>query len=184
MMLDEQAGEGAPLHRLHAQTVESMRQLQEQSLGDPLIIIDDVSALLWSIHCDSGIDPTVSASAHSVGRWVTALRRSSSLSTASLVLLQRSEPDLNLDSDSSQLFRRLLRSSHLWLQVKELSSGSARDCSGEISVHPLVGYRANEDGGYDELISPASGGIGRGVLYNIANDGTTVIWARGTQGTS
>lgn len=183
-MLDEQAGEGAPLHRLHAQTVESMRQLQEQSLGDPLIIIDDVSALLWSIHSESGIDPTASASAHFVGRWLTALRKASPLQSASLVLLQHSEPDLNLDSDSSQLFQRLMRSSHLWLQVKELSSGSARDCSGEISVHPLVGYWANEDGGYDELISPASGGIGRGVLYNIANDGTTVIWARGTQGTS
>lgn len=138
-----------------------------------IVIIDDVSSLLWSVASQG--DPAV----RSIHRWIVALRSLCTRHQSSLVTLQHlASTSPSADAASTTLFHRLLRCSHIWIEVKELSSGRARDCSGEISVHPLVDVTSVQ------LVSPAAGGWGKGVLYNVANDGSVVIWAKGTQGTS
>lgn len=174
MMLQSHDGSMSELH-------ESIKRelLRETSSKQTTVIFDDISALLWSIRTPSELTPDVDEPARQTGRGITALSRLTAKLSASLVVLQHQSPDLYLDRSSAQLFNRLVRSAHLWIQVKELLSGKARDCSGEISVHPLVGNRRDL-----EVASPAQKGIGRGVLYNISNDGSVTFWARGTQGTA
>ncbi len=42
------------------------------------------------------------------------------------------------DPVDNSLFNNLLQRADVWIEVKELASGRARDCDGEITVHPLV----------------------------------------------
>lgn len=42
------------------------------------------------------------------------------------------------DPVDESLVHALLQKADVWVEVKELASGRARDCDGEITVHPLV----------------------------------------------
>lgn len=181
VILDGGESDAEALRALYAR-VEAGLPEQEDDLDQPgsssttrrprcIVIIDDVSSLLWSMR-DQG------NAVRSIGRWIIALRSLCARRSCSLVTLQHFTTASRPDSASTLLFHRLLRSASTWIEVKELSSGRARDCSGEIAVHPLVQVR-----GVD-LVSPAAGGMGKGVLYNVGNDGSVVIWAKGTQGTA
>lgn len=147
------------------------------SSASALIIIDDLTALAWALQTEQEDKSSVSCAARSISRWTIALRNLCSQHSASLVYRQHASINLALDDLSSQLFNRLRRSSSLWVEIKELSSGKAKDCSGEIAVHPLLGATAE----VDEVYSPAKG-RSKAMLFHINNDGSTVIWARGTQG--
>lgn len=67
---------------------------------------------------------------------------------------------------------RIYRTASTWIQVNELASGKARDCSGQVCVHVL--------GGGERVVSPALG-RSKAMLFNIANDGGVSVWARGMQ---
>lgn len=143
-----------------------------------LLIVDDLSALSWSLEPKES--PDVSSDAYLVarvmGRWVTALRSLCFRNLGSMVALQHQTATLAFDEISAQLFNRLVRCADWWIEVKELGSGRAMGCSGEISVHQLV---AHSDSGL--VRSTAQGGIGKAMLYNINNNGSAVFWARGAQ---
>lgn len=42
------------------------------------------------------------------------------------------------DPTDESLLASLLQKADVWVEIKELSSGRARDCDGEITIHPLV----------------------------------------------
>ncbi|PWN23226.1 hypothetical protein BCV69DRAFT_112523 [Microstroma glucosiphilum] len=184
---DEEFSGDSPLKRLYStlkQQLERVTQLAPprvstvangahaaSSSPKAVVIVDDISSLAWTLPSLPSMHE-VNAAARSAGRWAVALRTLCSNHSASLITLQHSRAD----SLSTQLFARLFRSSSLWIEVKELSSGRARDCTGEIAVHPLEGAEG-------DVLTPATGN-GKAVLFLIGNDGKTHFWARGTQGTA
>ncbi|KAM0748712.1 hypothetical protein T439DRAFT_382491 [Meredithblackwellia eburnea MCA 4105] len=87
----------------------------------PLVILDDVSALLWS-----GID------ALRLARFVGTLRGLCSEYQSSLIILQHGDDLAALDnSEDNVLFRRLLQRADVWLNTASLSSQTR----GELSIH-------------------------------------------------
>lgn len=105
------------------------------------------------------------------------------------------------------LLNALLQIADVWVEVKELSSGRARDCDGEITVHPLVRpslaralpATASRSSNVPPLqafaVETPCPNRAKAVLYRIAPDGQSAalgggsvgsntgrvqVWARGT----
>lgn len=130
-----------------------------------------------------------------------------------LVTLQHADATSVGKSGSSDqlddtLYRSLLRTADVWVEVKELSSGRARDCDGEIIVHPLVrpslALSSTTDGQSESGSEPSTPlaafaietpcpSRDKAMLYRIASDAQTAsatgigastgrvqVWARGT----
>ncbi|CAO1620090.1 unnamed protein product [Sympodiomycopsis kandeliae] len=165
------------LKRLFALVKSALNQVTTtDSVSDDepsgLIIVDDISSIQWNLSPSSlnSTDEIEEASAQTVGRWAVAMRHLCQEYNASMIFLAHTPSPT--DYTTQHLFTRLYRTSSTWIEIKELSSGKARDCSGEITVHDL----SNEDG----FITPALG-RSKAVLFNIGNDGLTTMWPRGAQ---
>ncbi|CAO1630961.1 unnamed protein product [Parajaminaea phylloscopi] len=160
-------------------TYKAIQEIVEaEHKGRVLVIVDDLSSLMWSVeapHTGSTLHG-VDATARQVDIWLASIQKLVSRHDGALAVLQHQTSSLAFDESSTHLFNRLMRRADLWVEVKELSSGRARDCAGEISVHALA-----SDNAAAQVRSPARAGIGKGVLYNLNNDGSVVFWARGTQ---
>ncbi|KAK0539045.1 hypothetical protein OC834_000203 [Tilletia horrida] len=106
-----------------------------------LVVIDDLSALLWTLPSEGP-----SSSAHVLSRWLRALRLAVEEHGAALCTLQHASAtalyaDTNSqDTTDDALLRIVLGSAEpdVWVEVRGLRSGRARDCDGEIIIRPLV----------------------------------------------
>ncbi|KAN0066415.1 hypothetical protein ACQY0O_000509 [Thecaphora frezii] len=204
------------LYDLIAEQLQHIRQLQSQQAGedpssdssweaDILIVVDDLSALAWSLEPVDHLGRPVDV-ALQVSRWIRALHTLATKSHACLVTLQHADAtSLSKSSSTSSatdavdesLFRSLCRMADVWIEVKELGSGRARDCDGEIAVHPLVrpSLASSQDG--DEGATQSDGAEpplaafaldtpcpsrSKAMLYRIAPDGQTATSGAGAGG--
>ncbi|PWZ02855.1 hypothetical protein BCV70DRAFT_197117 [Testicularia cyperi] len=123
---------------------ELVRETSEEASwsSETLVIIDDLSALSWSLdHTDVFGRPVDVA--RQICTWTKALNSLVTKHRASLVTLLHADASSigkheASDSVEESVLRSLLRTADVWIEVKELGSGRARDCDGEITVHPLV----------------------------------------------
>ncbi|GAC73401.1 hypothetical protein PANT_9c00099 [Moesziomyces antarcticus T-34] len=107
-----------------------------------IIVVDDLTALAWG--ADSidtrGYPANVGQQA---SQWLGALTALATKNDASVVTLMHADATSCSKHGASDpvdecLLSSLLQTADVWVEVKELASGRARDCDGEITVHPLV----------------------------------------------
>lgn len=137
------------LQRLYSKVAEQLQDTavcQQTTSSDwssrTLIVVDDLSALAWSLD-------TSDSTAHSVdvvrllSNWHGALTCLATKHQACVISLMHADATSSSKNGASDrvdesLFNNLLQKADVWIEVKELVSGRARDCDGEITVHPLV----------------------------------------------
>ncbi|KAF6766785.1 hypothetical protein PSEUBRA_000179 [Kalmanozyma brasiliensis GHG001] len=107
-----------------------------------LVVIDDLTALAWSLdpHDPSGQPIDV---ARLLTTWLSSVTSLATKYHASVITLMHSDATSSSKNGASDpvdecLFNNVLQRADVWVEVKELASGRARDCDGEITVHPLV----------------------------------------------
>lgn len=110
--------------------------------SDTLIIVDDLSSLSWSLDASDSSGQRIDVAAE-ISRWIQALSSLALKQRASLITLCHTDATsvgkhFASDSVDESILRSLLRTADVWIEVKELVSGRARDCDGEITVHALV----------------------------------------------
>lgn len=139
------------LHRLYSNVAEQLQDpssiAHQQSLesdwaSKALIVVDDLTALAWALDPHDTFGHPVDA-ARLLNNWLTALTLLATNNHASVITLMHSDATSSSKNGASDridesLFSTLLQRADVWIEVKELASGRARDCDGEITVHPLV----------------------------------------------
>ncbi|KAJ9477004.1 hypothetical protein PHBOTO_000663 [Pseudozyma hubeiensis] len=136
------------LHRLYSNVAEQLHSFDRQQSSESdwtsraLIVVDDLTALAWALdpHDTSGHPMDA---ARLLINWLTALTLLATNNHASVITLMHSDATSSSKNGASDrvdesLFSSLLQRADVWIEVKELASGRARDCDGEITVHPLV----------------------------------------------
>ncbi|KAE8245252.1 hypothetical protein A4X13_0g6016 [Tilletia indica] len=113
-----------------------------QSVGPAraLVVVDNLSTMAWSLP----IAP--SKVTHQLSRWIRALRAVVEENDAALCTVQHASAtslyaDANAqDSTDDDLLRHLLSSAEpdVWVEIRGLRSGRAKDCDGEIVIRPLL----------------------------------------------
>ncbi|EPQ32026.1 uncharacterized protein PFL1_00224 [Pseudozyma flocculosa PF-1] len=179
--------------------------------AETLIVIDDLSALAWSLETVDSLGRPVDVALH-VAKWIRALRALAAKHKACLLTLQHADATSVAKTSSSSntasdaidesIFRSLCKTADVWIEVKELGSGRARDCDGEITVHPLVRsslapdwtHQSNEDlsEGFEDGTPPLAAfaietpcpSRAKAMLYRIAHDGQTATSGASGTGTS
>jgi hypothetical protein len=157
---------------------DALRPSDASGTAGALVIIDDLSALSW---CFSNVIP-----------WVTSLRAICAKKHAALVSLFHADATsavtqgMALDATDEDLFRSLLYTADLWVSVKQLASGRAADCDGEIAVHQLArSVAAEHTPGLENFRLTRAYGAANPCLYRVApgtlgSRHSVRIWARGT----
>lgn len=107
-----------------------------------VIMIDDLTALAWVLDPIDSFGQPVDVSKQLIN-WVIALASLAARKNASLVTLMHADATScskagASDPTDESLLAFFLQKADVWIEVKELASGRARDCDGEITVHPLV----------------------------------------------
>ncbi|CDR98616.1 uncharacterized protein SPSC_02399 [Sporisorium scitamineum] len=107
-----------------------------------LIVVDDLTALAWALDPTDSFGQTIDMS-QLLTRWLSALISLAAKNQASVITLMHADATSSSKNGASDpvdesLLRSLLQKADVWIEVKELASGRARDCDGEITVHPLV----------------------------------------------
>ncbi|WFD33231.1 hypothetical protein MCUN1_000044 [Malassezia cuniculi] len=155
----------------------SLADTDSTETATALVIVDDLSVLSWR---HSNTAP-----------WVIALRnkRAALITLSHVDATCATTKGASLDDTDESLFRFILHTADLWVSVKQLSSGRAADCDGEIAVHQLSRPAAAEsDPALSSYRLVRSFGAASPCLYRIATTGvgalgsrpTLRIWARGT----
>ncbi|PWN50898.1 hypothetical protein IE53DRAFT_386787 [Violaceomyces palustris] len=187
-----------------------------------LVILDDLSALSWSLDATDSNGRELNTAAQ-VCQWVRAVRGVCAKTSSSFITLLHADATSASRTPSSStsgpgasdfsdetLFRSQIELADVWIEVKSLTSGRARDCDGEICVHGLVRPslavapstterdRSQEDANHGCVppiqafaIDTPCAGRARAMLYRIAPDGIgpggpgsgagrVQVWARGT----
>ncbi|KAE8202493.1 hypothetical protein CF335_g3398, partial [Tilletia laevis] len=119
-----------------AQTIDTRRAVPARAL----VVVDDLSTLSWSI--SGGTEET----ADQLSRWIRALRIVVEQNNAALCTLQHASAtslyaDVNAqDATDESLLRHLLTSTEpdVWVEIRGLRSGRAKDCDGEIVIRPML----------------------------------------------
>jgi len=119
-------------------------KLANHAPAKTLVIVDDLSALSWI--CPSPSLGAGNDAAHLLSRWVRALRILAEKHSAALCTLQHaSSTSLYADTSAQDagdeaLLQHLLASldPDVWIEIRGLRSGRARDCDGEILIRPLT----------------------------------------------
>ncbi|GAA5970359.1 hypothetical protein JCM21900_001656, partial [Sporobolomyces salmonicolor] len=106
--------------------------------GDAVVLVDDLSALLWRGH-----------DARSVGRFFARVRSLVSDTASSLVVLLHADslaPTSSTESEEDQyLFRKVLQGCDLWLEARSLG-GETR---GELAIHRAPALVPSDDYGVE-----------------------------------
>lgn len=135
------------LQRLYSKIVDALWD-EAEGQGDSdwssrnIIIIDDLTALAWSLDPVNALGQPIDV-ARQIRNWVTSLTSLAAKTHSSLVTLMHADATSvskhgASDPIDESLLSSLLQTADVWVEVKELASGRARDCDGEITVHPLV----------------------------------------------
>ncbi|SNX81477.1 uncharacterized protein MEPE_00182 [Melanopsichium pennsylvanicum] len=107
-----------------------------------IVIVDDLTALAWTLDSVDSFGQPIDV-ARQLDNWLVALTSLAAKNQASVVTLMHADATSSSKNGASDptdesLFNSLLHKADVWIEVKELGSGRARDCDGEITVHPLV----------------------------------------------
>ncbi|SPO19809.1 uncharacterized protein UTRI_00202_B [Ustilago trichophora] len=107
-----------------------------------LIVVDDLTALAWTLDPSDSFGQPVHV-ARQLNEWLGALTSLAAKNQASVITLMHADATSCSKTGASDpvdesLLTSLLQKADVWVEVKELASGRARDCDGEITVHPLV----------------------------------------------
>ncbi|GAC96762.1 hypothetical protein PHSY_004346 [Pseudozyma hubeiensis SY62] len=139
------------LHRLYSNVAEQLQDpslIAHQQSSEPdwasraLIVVDDLTALAWALDSHDMSGHPIDAP-RLLTNWLAALTLLATNNHASVITLMHSDAtssskDGASDRSDESLFSSLLQRADVWIEVKELASGRARDCDGEITVHQLV----------------------------------------------
>lgn len=107
-----------------------------------LVLIDDLTALAWPLDPNDSYGQPVDVP-RLLTTWLSSVTTLAAKHNASVITLMHSDATSSSKNGASDpvdecLFNNLLQRADVWVEVKELASGRARDCDGEITVHPLV----------------------------------------------
>ncbi|CAD6915910.1 unnamed protein product [Tilletia controversa] len=105
-----------------------------------LVVVDDITTLAWSLASDAA------KIADRLSRWIRALRIVIEENGAALCTLQHASAtslyaDVNAqDTTDDDLLRHLVTSAgpDMWVEIRGLRSGRAKDCDGEIVIRPML----------------------------------------------
>lgn len=123
------------LHALHT-NLDEVLHASDASETQALVVIDSLSMLQWCL-------PGPADAVHwDLVQWLRAVRKLCASRAAALVTLLHADAcavtGAPWDQGDERLFRYLLRTADVWVAVRELPSGRAADCDGELSVHALA----------------------------------------------
>ncbi|SJX60198.1 uncharacterized protein SRS1_11512 [Sporisorium reilianum f. sp. reilianum] len=107
-----------------------------------LIVVDDLTALAWALDSNDSYGQPIDIF-RLLTNWLGALTSLAAKNQASIITLMHADATSSSKNGASDpvdesLLNTLLQKADVWIEVKELASGRARDCDGEITVHPLV----------------------------------------------
>lgn len=139
------------LLRLYSKVADELQDTSRSEDGDDsssdwtstaLIVVDDLTSLAWALDPSDSFGQPIDVS-RLLTNWLGALTSLAAKSQASIITLMHADATSSSKSGASDpidesLLNTLLQKADVWIEVKELASGRARDCDGEITVHPLV----------------------------------------------